>query len=70
MEELVALADDVPDGLRVVLEITERALASRPADLLRTVDRVRAAGWGVALDDVGAETAVPHVHAAAAAPTW
>ena len=55
MEELVALADDVPDGLRVVLEITERALASRPADLLRTVDRVRAAGWGVALDDVGAE---------------
>jgi diguanylate cyclase (GGDEF)-like protein/PAS domain S-box-containing protein len=27
----------------------------RPADLLRTVERVRALGWGVALDDVGAE---------------
>ena len=41
--------------LRVVLEITERAIASRPADLLSTVERVRSLGWGVALDDVGAE---------------
>jgi diguanylate cyclase (GGDEF)-like protein/PAS domain S-box-containing protein len=45
----------VPGGLRVVLEITERALAARPAELLRTVERVREAGWGVAVDDVGAE---------------
>ena len=45
-----------PGELRVVLEITERALGARPAELLRTVERVRALGWGVALDDVGAET--------------
>ncbi|MFW3173040.1 EAL domain-containing protein, partial [Geodermatophilus sp. CPCC 206100] len=53
--DLLALADAAPGGLRVVLEITERALATRPAELLRTVERVRAAGWGVAVDDVGAE---------------
>ena len=46
----------VPDDLRVVLEITERALAARPAELLRTVARVRELGWAVALDDVGADS--------------
>ncbi|MGY1664116.1 EAL domain-containing protein [Geodermatophilus sp. SYSU D00705] len=55
MEELLAIASAAPGGLRVVLEITERALATRPAELLRTVERVRAVGWGVAVDDVGAE---------------
>jgi diguanylate cyclase (GGDEF)-like protein/PAS domain S-box-containing protein len=55
MEELLAIAQAAPGGLRVVLEITERALATRPAELLRTVERVRAIGWGVAVDDVGAE---------------
>src|SRR3712207_1593397 len=44
-----------PGGLRVDIEITERALATRPAELLRTVERVRSVGWGVAVDDVGAE---------------
>jgi len=44
-------------GVRVVLEVTERAVASRPAELLSTVARVRELGWGVALDDVGAESA-------------
>ncbi|MCZ2827348.1 EAL domain-containing protein [Modestobacter sp. VKM Ac-2986] len=43
-------------SLQVVLEITERALAARPAELLRTVARVREHGWAVALDDVGAES--------------
>ena len=55
---LAALFDQAgrfPDGLQVVLEITERALAARPAELLRTVARVRELGWAVALDDVGAE---------------
>ena len=52
--ELLALAQSVPGELRVVLEFTERALTSRPAELLRTADRVRELGWGVALDDVGA----------------
>ncbi|SHN84383.1 PAS domain S-box-containing protein/diguanylate cyclase (GGDEF) domain-containing protein [Geodermatophilus obscurus] len=55
MEELLAIAQTAPGGLRVVLEITERALATRPAELLRTVERVRSVGWGVAVDDVGAE---------------
>lgn len=55
MEDLLAIAQAAPGGLRVVLEITERALATRPAELLRTVERVRAVGWGVAVDDVGAE---------------
>jgi diguanylate cyclase (GGDEF)-like protein/PAS domain S-box-containing protein len=55
LEELLAVATTAPAGLRVVVEITERALATRPADLLRTVQRVREVGWGIALDDVGAE---------------
>jgi len=41
--------------LSVVVELTERALTARPAELLRMVERVREAGWGIALDDVGAE---------------
>ncbi|MGY2067766.1 EAL domain-containing protein [Blastococcus sp. SYSU DS0619] len=55
MDELLAIAETAPGGLRVVLEITERALATRPAELLRTVARVRELGWGIALDDVGAD---------------
>ncbi|MGY1723653.1 EAL domain-containing protein [Blastococcus sp. SYSU DS0533] len=55
LDELLAIAAEAPGGLRVVLEITERALATRPAELLRTVARVRELGWGVALDDVGAD---------------
>ena len=57
LSDLLAIADAAPGELRVVLEITERALASRPAELLRTVERVRDLGWGVALDDVGADAA-------------
>jgi EAL domain-containing protein (putative c-di-GMP-specific phosphodiesterase class I) len=55
LDDLLAIAQDAPGELRVVLEITERALAVRPADLLRTVERVRDLGWGLALDDVGAD---------------
>ena len=55
LDDLLAIAQAAPGQLRVVLEITERALAVRPADLLRTVERVRDLGWGVALDDVGAD---------------
>jgi diguanylate cyclase (GGDEF)-like protein/PAS domain S-box-containing protein len=56
LEKLLAIATTAPAGLRVVVEITERALATRPADLLRAVERVREVGWGIALDDVGAES--------------
>jgi EAL domain-containing protein (putative c-di-GMP-specific phosphodiesterase class I) len=45
----------VPPGLRPFIEITERALTARPAELLRAVAQVRDLGWGVALDDVGAD---------------
>ncbi|RBY89229.1 diguanylate cyclase [Blastococcus sp. TBT05-19] len=55
LDELLAIADAAPGRLRVVLEITERAIAARPAELLRTVARVRELGWGIALDDVGAD---------------
>lgn len=57
LDHLLRIAEGAPGELRVVLEITERALATRPAELLRTVERVRELGWGIALDDVGAEPA-------------
>ncbi len=40
---------------RVVVEITERNLTARPAELLRMVAGFRDRGWGIALDDVGAD---------------
>lgn len=43
-------------GLRAVVELTERTLTSRLAELLPAVRRARAEGWGIALDDVGADT--------------
>ena len=42
-------------GHRVVLEITERALLGNPAALIATSDAARSRGWGIAMDDVGAE---------------
>ncbi len=56
LDDLLAIAENAPGDLRIVLEITERALAARPAELLRTVERVRALGWAVAVDDVGADS--------------
>ncbi|NHC16191.1 diguanylate cyclase domain-containing protein [Motilibacter deserti] len=52
LEELAGL---VPPGVGVVVEVTERDLLETPAQLLSGVRRVRDLGWGVALDDVGAE---------------
>ena len=46
-----------PRELRPFVEITERALTTRPAELLGEVARMRALGWGIALDDVGATCA-------------
>jgi diguanylate cyclase (GGDEF)-like protein/PAS domain S-box-containing protein len=42
--------------LELVLEITERAITGRPAELSRLVRQHRMAGRGIALDDVGADT--------------
>ena len=41
--------------LDLVLEITERAVTDRPAELSREVDEHRSAGRGIALDDIGAD---------------
>jgi diguanylate cyclase (GGDEF)-like protein/PAS domain S-box-containing protein len=43
------------DELELVLEITERAVTDRPAELSRLVAEHRAAGQGIALDDIGAD---------------
>jgi EAL domain-containing protein (putative c-di-GMP-specific phosphodiesterase class I) len=51
----VALDEIRASRLRVFIEVTERALTARPAELLATIERVRPAGVGVALDDVGAD---------------
>lgn len=55
LDHLIAIAESAPGGLQVVLEITERAISARPAELLQCVRRLRAAGWRIALDDVGAD---------------
>ena len=40
---------------QIVVELSERALTAEPIELLRLVARVRGRGWGIALDDVGAD---------------
>jgi EAL domain-containing protein (putative c-di-GMP-specific phosphodiesterase class I) len=44
-----------PD-VRGIVELTERTLTSRLAELLPAVQAARERGWGIALDDVGADT--------------
>jgi EAL domain-containing protein (putative c-di-GMP-specific phosphodiesterase class I) len=44
------------EELDVVVEITERSLTERPAELLAAIETMRARGWRIALDDVGADT--------------
>jgi EAL domain-containing protein (putative c-di-GMP-specific phosphodiesterase class I) len=39
----------------IVVELTERALIADPTELLLLVKRIRSRGWGIALDDVGAD---------------
>ena len=43
--------------MRVIVELTEHSLIDNPVELLHLVDRIRAQGWGIALDDVGADRA-------------
>ncbi len=43
--------------VNLTIEITERALMHRPAELLHAVKTLRAAGYSIALDDVGADPA-------------
>ncbi|MET3804238.1 EAL domain-containing protein (putative c-di-GMP-specific phosphodiesterase class I) [Nakamurella sp. UYEF19] len=55
LAKLLPLTDTTGRGPQLVLEITERALAFQPAELFRAVQRLREAGWRIALDDVGAD---------------
>ena len=41
--------------LKVLYEVTERGLSGRPAELLAEVERVRALGFGIAIDDLGTD---------------
>ncbi|NIZ89414.1 EAL domain-containing protein [Kineococcus rubinsiae] len=45
-------------GPRVLVDLPAHALAAHPAAVLLLVERLRRRGWGVALDDVGADLAV------------
>lgn len=57
LEDEALLALDSPLGVkagRVVLEVTERASLDRVRDLRRTIRSLRAMGYRIALDDLGA----------------
>jgi EAL domain-containing protein (putative c-di-GMP-specific phosphodiesterase class I) len=64
--DLVPVVEQARDRLRVVTEMTERAIAKDPSALLSATAGCREAGWGVALDDVGADpmslALMPFVH--------
>jgi EAL domain-containing protein (putative c-di-GMP-specific phosphodiesterase class I) len=47
--------DDAESLLRGTVEVTERALTTAPAELIALVDMYRRRGWGIAIDDVGAD---------------
>ena len=57
LDGLVATANASGTDLDLVFEVTERSVTSNPAELLHTIERIRALGWRIALDDVGADTA-------------
>lgn len=52
-EEHLERVEAATSGLRLVLEVTERAVVQHPAELLRLVDWARQRSWGIALDDIG-----------------
>jgi EAL domain-containing protein (putative c-di-GMP-specific phosphodiesterase class I) len=54
-DEAAALLFRATTELRVMIELTERALLHDPSEVLRIVAWARAHGWGIALDDVGAD---------------
>jgi EAL domain-containing protein (putative c-di-GMP-specific phosphodiesterase class I) len=51
----VRILRDARPRLNIFFEVTERSLTDRPAQLLDTVARLRTTGFGIALDDVGAD---------------
>lgn len=55
--ELASLLELATSSLSIVLEVTERSLLDDPAALVAALSRARAAGMGVAVDDLGADVA-------------
>ncbi|MEP7045406.1 MAG: EAL domain-containing protein [Ilumatobacteraceae bacterium] len=54
LDTLIELATS---SLSIVVEVTERSLLNDPATLMAALGRARAAGMGVAIDDLGADLA-------------
>jgi EAL domain-containing protein (putative c-di-GMP-specific phosphodiesterase class I) len=54
-DEAAALLFRASTELRIMIELTERALLRNPSEVLRICAWARAHGWGIALDDVGAD---------------
>ncbi|MGZ8633634.1 MAG: EAL domain-containing protein, partial [Solirubrobacteraceae bacterium] len=58
--EAGVLGEDIVDlpksSHTLVVEVNEQALVSRPDAVLRALTRFRGEGWGVAIDDVGADS--------------
>lgn len=54
-DEAAGLLFRATTELRIIIELTERALLQDPSEVLRIVAWARAHGWGIALDDVGAD---------------
>jgi diguanylate cyclase (GGDEF)-like protein/PAS domain S-box-containing protein len=52
--DFAALVEEAQARFPLMLEVTERDLVGRPADLLASLAAARRQGWGVAVDDVGA----------------
>jgi EAL domain-containing protein (putative c-di-GMP-specific phosphodiesterase class I) len=56
-ETLVGGSPELPGTpFTLLVEVTEPALIARPEAMLRALTRLRSAGWGIALDDVGADS--------------
>jgi EAL domain-containing protein (putative c-di-GMP-specific phosphodiesterase class I) len=56
-ETLDAGAPELPvTPFTLLVEVTEEALIARPEAMLRALTRLRSAGWGIALDDVGGDS--------------
>lgn len=53
-EHLAPIIQAGATQLRGIVEITERAIANQPAQLLAALTSIRELGWGIAVDDVGA----------------
>jgi EAL domain-containing protein (putative c-di-GMP-specific phosphodiesterase class I) len=52
--DLQGIIATAPQQLRLVAEVTERAIADDPPALLKVVEQLRGEGYEIALDDVGA----------------